>query len=632
MSPSVIVWDRKIEPPNETHDVLHWQSYDQGLTGISVPRYLENHAERLRAKYLAFVHDLGDSRVAGRRVVEHLDAGDGFSYWWMTHLSEKSPFKSPRIYDCLRLMALEEILLARRPDAVTLESHDRVLAEAMRALCQNLNVDFDWRQEKKPSQKYSVRSFYDALPTPVQGLISLVRHMLLRWPLRKLRKPEWFSGDDAVFVCSYFFNLNNASCEDGCFYSRQWEEFPQLLRKRGKQTNWIHQLVLNAGAPDRRKGLDWMRRFNQDKGQQGCHVFLDTFLSSGVALRAFKNWLWLNIVRWRLREIKGAFRPKDSAAWLWPLLRRDWQTSISGSTAINNCLWVELFDEALKNMPHQKVGFYLWENQGWETALLHAWHRHGHGQIIGVPHATVAFWHLNNFDDPRNLNSHQDLPKPMPNRLAINGPMARRAFIEAGFPADRLVDVEALRFQYLLNLDVAKARQDSASAKADNVAGCGTRILILGDFTFRQTIKMLRCIEAASLLLDNEVILTLKPHPACEIERQDYPTLRFDLTDRPLAEIMPSFDMAFSSNISSAGLDALLCGLPVVIFLDDENLNHSPLRGLEGVPFVSTGQELATALRSIDRSGSTYVPGDFFWLDSQLPKWDELLSKATLNG
>src|SRR5205085_2124846 len=106
----------------------------------SVSRHLDRRGDELRAKYLAFVHDLGEAIIAGRPLREHFEAPDGFSLWWMNRVPEKSPFKSPRIFDCLRLLALEEILVERDIASLTLYSSDDVLAKAVAALCDGLGI------------------------------------------------------------------------------------------------------------------------------------------------------------------------------------------------------------------------------------------------------------------------------------------------------------------------------------------------------------------------------------------------------------------------------------------------------------------------------------------------------------
>src|SRR5580700_7529814 len=230
MTVSVAVWDQKDAPPAAADKVLCWQSYSEGGAISSIPRYLEDNAARIRQKYLAFIHDLGERRIANKRVVDHLDMGDGFSLWWMTHLAEKSPLKSPRIYDCLRLIALEEMLAKLRPSQLTLITFDRALARAMRRLCQNLRIGFRCRLRRGSKRGWwSLRRFYDCLPFSVRGLLSF-RHVLMRWPLAKLKRPRWFSGEKAIFICSYFIHLDPTLCAQGQFYSRQWEELPKALQ------------------------------------------------------------------------------------------------------------------------------------------------------------------------------------------------------------------------------------------------------------------------------------------------------------------------------------------------------------------------------------------------------------------
>ena len=136
-----------------------------------MPRYLERHAERIRARYLAFVHELGETPVGGRRLVDHFTIETGFSLWWMNRIPEKSPFKSPRIYDCLRLLALEEILVARKVSSLTLHSADRDLMEAVGQLCSGLSVTYVRAPRSDPRQPWSVRGLYAALPQVVQGLL-----------------------------------------------------------------------------------------------------------------------------------------------------------------------------------------------------------------------------------------------------------------------------------------------------------------------------------------------------------------------------------------------------------------------------------------------------------------------------
>jgi surface carbohydrate biosynthesis protein (TIGR04326 family) len=623
-----IVWDQKSDPPVGMGEVLCWQSYAEGDQISSVPRHLENHSERLKNKYLAFIYDLGESKISGKRVIDHLSMDADFSFWWMTLLAEKSPYKSPRIYDCLRILALEEILLERKLSNLILKSYNRDLAQAIRLLCRDIGVNFSWKPESQPPQKWSLRRLYRAMPYPVRGLLFFARHLVTRWLLRNLKSPNWFSGKGSIFLCSFFSHLDPTSCEKGNFYSRQWEMLPKHIHDSGRRTNWLQHFLPSSVLPNVRMGISWLRSFNLDSEKQGCHSFLDTYLTLNLVGRVLKSWFSLNVLAWRLRNIKSVFYPKGSSACLWPILQDDWLASLSGPTGVNNCLWVELFDAALNDIPHQEMGFYLYEKQGWENALLHAWRKHGHGKIIGVQHATVPFWHLYYFDDPRILHSEQNHSMPLPDHIAVNGPMAWDALSKTGYSAEQLVEVEALRY---LNLSRVIAKPALGSKNYDNMeksvpASPRYEVLILGDIDPTSMDNFLRLLENTMELLSSAYKFTFRPHPAYAVHLGKYPGLQAEETTGNLHRVLADFDVVLTTSGTSAALDTYLAGLPVIIYLNGSEFNLSPLRGHSGVGFVSTSEELAEALQMTKQYMVDVQGGEqFFFLDPELPRWNKLL-------
>lgn len=581
----------------------------------SVPRYLEEHAERVRERYLAFVHDLGEARIAGACLREHLDLGDGFSFWWLTQLAEKSPFKSPRIYDCLRLICLEEMLQQSGAAHVRLVSADPALAQALGRMCTRLGVGFCFEAHAARGGLLW-RRLYEALPHTVRGLLSL-RYVLRRWPLRRAQPAQWFRGEQALFICSYFIHLDPQRCARGEFYSRQWEELPQVVHESGGHINWLQLFLYSTVVPSVRQGAQWLRRFNADSAQQGAHAFVDSFLTVGRLLAAL--WLWLRLASRaaRLADLPAHFYPRGSNAWLWPLLRADWRTSIAGPVALSNCLHLVLFTAALAALPRQRRGLFLCENQAWEKALLHAWRKAGHGEIIGVQHATAPFWHLYYLNDRRSFDGSGS-PMPLPDRLAVNGADALRTLTAAGYPGERLVAVEALRYLQLAQVREALA----AERRADHGYG---RVLILGDIAAHSMQHLLQMLQGASRLLPEGYCFTYKPHPGYAASLADYPDLAATETNDALAGILAQHDVVVAANSTSAAVEAFVAGLPVIIALDGDALNLSPLRGRSGVRFVGTAEELSEALQLGPGWRDLQEQDDFFFLDARLPRWRRLL-------
>lgn len=599
--------------------VYLWNGCINANKSTSILDYCEENAGRLREKYCKWVYDLGNYVIGGERIVEHLGLNDGFSYWWMTLFVEKSLWKSPSINSAIRLLALEEILLQKKPTQLRFMSADRNLHKSISGLCQNLDIAYEWVcLPKKTSKTQMLRSFYHALPCDLQALISLSRYVLVRWPLKQFGKMKWSGDDNSLFICSYFFNIAPKRAAEGIFYSHYWEGLHGLIERLGLFGNWLQIYYPHYAVSNSQVATDLAQRFNQRHKMQEFHGFLDSYLSWRVVTKVLGRWLKFKFIAWRLRTIKHAFRPQGSKISFWSLMRGDWKSSIYGAAAISNFLWLELFDKAMQDLPHQKKGLYLCENQAWERALIHSWRKHGHGQLIAVPHTTRSFWDLRFFCDDHIFKSLLPYPLPQADLIAVNGKVSLSAFLSENYPRKGLVECEALRYGYLSDY------RDRCSSK--KIKSGSIKVLILGDYMPSSTSKMLRLLEAAAPKMSVRVDYTIKPHPNFMVKTESNPSLHLNVVTEPLEKILHNFDIAYSSSNTSASVDAYLAGLPVVVVLDETKLNLSPLRNQSGVSFVSSSDDLADALQKQNETQDLSVRDDFFFLDPELPRWKRLLS------
>ena len=121
--------------------------------------------------------------------------------------------------------------------------------------------------------------------------------------------------------------------------------------------------------------------------------------------------------------------------------------------------------------------------------------------------------------------------------------------------------------------------------------------------------------------------LTVKPHPACPINPADYTEINFEISDQPLSDLLNLFDVAYTSCLTSAAVDAYCAGLQVISVLDPTALNLSPLRGITGVKFVSSARDLHNALLEISsQSHEDAKRINYFYVDPSLPRWRALIS------
>lgn len=616
----VVIWDTEgLPPPSESTTVL-WRGFGDGLKSdvISIPRLIEEGADVFRKRYLAWIYELGEACIQGRRLVDYMELRPGFCYWWMTLFVECSFGKSPQIVNAIRLMAFDEWASGRALSRVVLVSANQPLAECIALWCVTFGVAFEWQPIPKESMRLSlVRRIYRSLPLAQQALAWLLHYLVDRWPLRGVGLKEWRQTDGRVTFVSYLFNLDTEALKEGRYESRYWAHLPDDLLHEGCKTNWLHLYVKDELLPSADKAAGAILDFNERGIGEQVHATLDTFLSVRVVFKTLRDWARL---AWTGRQLQEAFFSTGSAELnLSPLFVDDWRQSMCGQSAMNNALYLNLFESAMKSLPKQRVGVYLQENQGWEFGLIQAWKVSGHGRLMGSPHSSVRFWDLRYFFDPRSYSHTGSNPMPRPDQVVLNGQAATDAYLAGGYLVDDLVQGEALRYLYLDDGRILSAADVSASN------GC-LRLLVLGDYLPGNTELQMRLLELAAQSISDDVIITVKPHPACPIKPEDFPGLKMTVTMAPISTLLPDCDVAYASAVTSAAVDAYCACVPVVSVLDPNTLNLSPLRGYAGAFSASTPDELVRVLfvaASTHRSIATKQA--FFTLDPALPRWRQLL-------
>lgn len=630
---SCYVVDECGDIPEKNALIFDWNRYERNDEYISVPLYLESNSDSIRARLIALLGELGTVNIGRKTILERLQTSQGFSLWWMSLPEEKSVQKSPHLFDCLRLLALEELFKVSRPEIVRFVSENKVVAEALKELCREMKVQFIWLRSSatsSPQKKIGwARRLHIMLPRSLQGLIWLIRHVAMRWRLRLARSQfsEMASADISIF--SYFIHLNKENCSKGTFSSRHWGEVANLINSSSNNgANWFHHYLESPEMPDKNTGLRWLASFNKASRLQGKHVFMDSFLNVGLIFQTVHKFLKLIPCVWLVKKMPRAIEGRKLPSWLWPLIQNDVKESIYGRTALRNLLWYGLFDSALGSLPRQRLGFYLNENQDWERAMVHCWRRHGHGELVAVAHSTVRYWDLRYFYDPRYFCDASPLALPLPDKLAVNGPAPFRTLVAAGYPVDQLVEVEAQRYLELKNVNVLRSDRRSATfAIAQRNLHKKIRLLVLGDISKKSTADMMSLMQLCAAELNEQFDVVVKPHPGCPIYKNDFSNLRYQITHESLINIYADFEVALAANSTSAALDMLLGSVRVVVHLTPGEINLSPVRSLPGVAFVSTAKELIKALCDSDYANSIVEKYDYFWLDPLLPRWRALIEQ-----
>jgi len=621
----ILLADKAQIPQLLTGSAFHWDGLLKEQNVISIPDYIESNSDRIRNKYIKFIYDLGNKRISDNTLSESLVTYKGYNLWWMSTLVEKNLVKSPEISDCLKLFALEEILLSEKIAHLIFFSFDKKLKEAVSLLCTKLGIEI---VNKIPdgSRSFKYPKVKHLFPPYLKGVVYIIHSIFRFWPLRKLRKFHWNKGDNQVFVFSQFTNFELRASSDEFIYSKYWEILPQFLNERNVNMNVLNNFHFSAKVSDVKTGVSLMREMNQRSALHGqVNKFLYSYVSIKTLVYVLFRFSAIHFFNYRLKSIKKAATPENSNINFWPLIEKEWIVSFKGTVLAENLLFIHLIDKLIPKIPATKLALYLQENNGWERALIYAWKKYHSSPLIGVPHATIRYWDLRYIEDRRLFIQSNSTKLPRPNFIAVNGPVAKRALTLSGYNENELLDVEALRY---LDPDVTVKKQNELAINQHCV-----NVLLCGDIDPESTIAMLECVKEAVRMISEtgkiiDIGFTYKSHPVTYVDIKPDFLPYITETQDDLVNILPSFQIMIATDSTTAGVEAYLYGLQVVVFTYPKRINFSPLKDVKGIYFANTAIQLMNALVAENTNVSISQAEPFFWRDRSLPGWSKLFQNA----
>ena len=605
----VLIWDAS-SPAPKNRTVILWQSFNlEGVTNtLSILDLVDQNQTSIRSEYLSWSHDLGELTISNTSIKNHLQIRPNFSYWWLSLFVEKCNFsKSPQIDNAIKLIAFKHWLLINQITSIEIKSNNARLVEAFRTLSKSNNINFYPRINFISS--YAWPKLYS-----LKAVVWLLIHIYKSRHLKGIGVKAWSKTKESLIFFSYLFNLDAKGLESNNHQSNFWGNLPNLIAGTGCGVNWLHIFTPSKQIPNHKAAAVTLKRFNQ-KDSKEAHVFLESFISLRIVFQSICDWRLVSNAASKLK--RGL--PKDD--FILNILLDEWDKSFYGFHCISNCLSLNLFSEAMRSLPNQKLGLYLQENQSWELALNYCWKQEHHQEILGVPHSTTRFWDLRYAHDHRVHMMQADSSYPKPNAIAINGQAQMNYFQRTGYPESEMELVEALRYFHLQsNLSIPPATTDFIEQHV---------ILVLGDYLLENNDQLIQMLLQASPLLPDNTRFIFKPHPACPIRLSKFKGIRITISEEALEDLLQHCTIAFSSNVTSAALDAYFRGVPLACMIDPTKLNLSPMLEIDKTVFVKTYKDLTTKiLRAMDiKSRDERDPSNFFELDPSLPKWLSLLNK-----
>ena len=609
---SVLIWDSETEIPKTEKMTVLWKQYvdvDSLQNVVSLPEYIEKNSERLRNQFLEFVYEIGHSKINGTTIQDHLQIRETFSYWWMTLFASTRWHQSSQITEAIKLLALEELLKDQSWSDLELVSGNQNLTDILTEFCAGQKKSFQLgSQPHKRQVKYAT----EVVSLSVKAHLVLARQIVRLWKVIPSRKER---NSSQVMIFDHLIRFDTNKAAHGEFASEYWNLLEPMFSKNNVKVSWTHQFVKSEEFPNQRIAQALLTKLN--KGSRNKHYLFETKPSIKSVLRAAMDYRRLCISGFRIRKISSGFIPKSSSLNLWPLFQKEWNDSLFGTTAIRHCLVLSTIEQEIASQSFCPLGIYIMEYQPWEIALIQAWNAAGHGKLIGVSSAPIRFWDLRYFSDARSITldgletkTHIQF-RPVPQFLAVNSPISRELLETAGEPVSRVVDVEALMYQYL-----------GVHQKDDLNASSG--ILVLGDFFPEMTDRILAMVQSWIESNESQQSIFFKPHPANLQPVSNELMTGLSLTALPLSELFKMCSTVIAPSSSTGSLEAMSSGKHTISILDPTLLNSKPLSSMPNELFVRNSYELEQAIR-METDTNKSVVQQILHLDPTLPNWKSLL-------
>lgn len=617
MTPKIIIWDSQEPCPKSTDTIILWSQYNlkNSIDQISIPELIEKNDNLLKTRYLEWIYNLGLAKTGNSTVIKKLKIRKNLSYWWMTPLVEKFNYsKSPQITDAIRVLAFDNWSQSVEVESILLVSKNNLLVDCLELYCKKANFKFKWQPSPDKASKISkAKLITRMLPNQIKILIWLTLYVIKKLRFDSSSVRSWYNSEAEITFISYFTNFTQKAHLEGKFESNYWANLPETLAVEKKKTNWLHISVEDLRSFNGLATNKLIAQFNLNSNGSQNHILLESFLTIKVLIKSLIQ--WSNLQSKLSKTEKALSRVLSGQVILWPLFEEEYKKKTKGISLLENILQLNLFESALSHLPKQNCGVYVFEQQPWELALISAWKAHSHNDLIGMQHSSVLFWDLRYFQDPRTYRSMENLGFPMPDKIAVNGSAAKQTLVDAGYPISDLESSEALRYLYLEK----QVKRHISFISKENL-----KILVLGDYEMKKTLFQIELLEKSLEILTFTPQIILKPHPACPLH--SYNTTILEITKKTLSELLFEVDLVLTSAATTSAIDAYCVGLPVISILDPLTLNLSPLRGVPGVQYVNTPQQLAAAINFLCENYQSPTDSvSYFTLGSDLSKWKTLL-------
>ncbi|MBD5608128.1 MAG: hypothetical protein HDQ93_04685 [Desulfovibrio sp.] len=643
MSKFILALDDSPSPPSDAATVVYWARRDVPRGALSLDAILDRELINIRREHMNWAYAAGTLKIGANDLATELSAGDQPSMWLTSLLYERHPKLSPWLYPLYKTLCLESLLKRANCRELEVRGRDPLLKTLLTQLCAEYSIKLSFSKggSKIPPRKSLKERIYFSIPAPLRAL---ARYAIWLWKIkRRLTAPDkntpgWDKTNndrETATIITYFPNIDLLDASRGRFRSRYWEKLHDLLNAEARKErpggpHFVRWLLIRFPSPDLTFSQCLsLRDVFRKEGKDGLsYDYLEEFITIRDALSSWRRYASIALKSLKLKKTFAAnCHFKGSRLNFWPLAREQWAESFRGWRCLERCLQNAAFKRYVKFAGPQRWTLFPLENCPWERMATRAVKSADERRpVYGVQHSIIRRTDFRYFDAPETFtNPLWNICQP--DIIGGNGQNALSQWLDNGAPKERLKMMEALRYLYL---HPEKTAPESAPPEPGEPLEDTSEpaLLVLTSFFGDETEAHLRLLGTA---LDAGILegwrVLIKPHPYYSVEewvdgRPEKQKKRVRILAGPLSEILKPGVLVWASNSTTASLEAVLKGLPVMVMLPNNDFDLCPIQNLPNLPRVATLDDLK---KGLETTKPLDLPSGYLDLDQNLDAWRDLL-------
>ncbi len=584
--------DIDIEKNNKFQKIIIWNESCnpeklRTTNVVSVNKIIEENYSFYRNKFLKFLDQFSGIINQNSFFLNKFNFDENINLWWSSPIFERSNiYKSFYIDEIIRLSALIDYLEKYSIKGIYIKNENYDLVNSLDSYIKNKKILLYWKIKFHMKLLYKTRKLVtcNKLVKILMTIIYIGREIYFYIRFYDPQYKEWVDFKSKNIFVTYLSKANLENTFLNPNETNYWGSLPRKLKSEKINSKWIH-IPINVGI-NISEYVKTIKSINQNNKNTSLHKTIYGFVNLNIFIRAIIIWSKMSFKNFADKELN--LKNIEIRFNLIHFLKSDINDSLLGKSLFKSIFYLLLFKRAFKSLDKKSRCFYLCENQFWESCLNNSWKSFNLGNTYGVLHTVIKEWDLRYFNKYDYSRKFKSLSFSQPNCYLVNSNYSFEKFSSYLLPDQEIFLVDALRFEYLNNIE--KNNLNSRS-------GSKLKLLVITDYIYEYSIDQLEIINNSKYLMNSNFEIKIKFHPAGEINNFDFKLPNISISKEPISDLLKKCDLAFVCANSVTAIEALTYEIKTIFYKYPYSLDYSVVKGIKNLKNIYNLEQFDMALK-----------------------------------